>query len=309
MNNLVLYAAAVLIWGSTWLAITFQLGVVDPLLSVGYRFALASALLLAYCLLTGKPMRFDLRAHGFIFLQGVCLFGMNYWLFYLTTEHLTSGLVAVTFCTIVFMNILNGRLIQKRPVRVHVAVAAVIGLIGIVLVFWPEFGRADVDSDRGWALVMAGVATYFASIGNIVSARNQVRQLPVLQTNAFGMGYGALLMLSIALFSGQGLEFDWSPAYVASLFYLAVFGSIVAFGCYLTLVGRIGADRAAYASLLFPLVALQLSVWFEGYQWTPQSLIGVSMVLIGNFIVLTPAGRIKWLHAKLARRPPAPTTR
>lgn len=306
MNNLLLYAATVLIWGSTWLGITYQLGVVDPLLSVGYRFALASVVLLAFCLLTGKRLRFSPRAHAFIFLQGACLFGLNYWLFYLTTEHLTSGLVAVTFSMVIFMNMLNGRLFLGRPVRRHVALAAVIGLIGIVLVFWPEFENTTVGDNTGFALALAAVATYFASVGNILSARNQVEQLPILQTNAFGMGYGAVLMLVIALAGGRTFDFDWSLPYVGSLLYLAVFGSIVAFGCYLTLVGRLGADKAAYASLLFPVVALQLSVWFEDYQWTAQSLTGLSMILVGNFIVLTPTRRIRELHARVTRRRAAP---
>lgn len=302
MNNLLLYASTVLIWGSTWLAITYQLGAVDPLLSVGYRFSLASLLLLGYCLLTGKRLRFTLQEHAFIFLQGVSLFGLNYWLFYLTTQHLTSGLVAVTFSTVVFMNILNGRLFLGRAIQPHVVLAAVIGLIGIVLVFWPEFEADSLGSNTGLALLMAAAATYLASLGNILSARNQVSKLPILQTNAFGMGYGAILMLAIALVSGRPFSFDWSLPYVGSMLYLSVFGSIVAFGCYLTLVGRLGADKAAYASLLFPIVALQLSVWFEDYQWTPQSLLGLSMVLLGNLIILAPPKQLRRLYARATGR-------
>lgn len=288
MNNLLLYASTVLIWGSTWLAITYQLGEVDPLLSVSYRFALASLLLLIYCFLAGKSLRFPLRAHIFIFLQGACLFGMNYWLFYLTTEHLTSGLVAVTFATVVLMNALNGRLFLGTAIQPHVILAAAIGLTGIVLVFWPEFQDFSFEGSTSIALIMAMAATYLASLGNILSARNQLQKLPILQTNALGMGYGTLLMLTIALVSGRPIGFDWSLPYVASMLYLSVFGSIAAFGCYLTLVGRLGAGKAAYASLLFPIVALQLSVWFEDYQWTPQSLTGLCMVLLGNLIILTP---------------------
>jgi drug/metabolite transporter (DMT)-like permease len=143
------------------------------------------------------------------------------------------------------------------------------------------------------ALVMAVVATYLASLGNICSARNQSQNLPVLQTNAIGMAYGTLLMLGIALASGRSFSFEWTVPYVGSLLFLAVFGSIFAFGCYLTLVGRLGADKAAYAGLLFPVVALQLSVWFEGYQWTSQSLLGMGLILLGNFIALAPDKYVK----------------
>jgi len=300
-KDLLLYTTTVLVWGSTWLAITYQLGEVDPLVSVVYRFALAAALLLVYCLLTGKSLKLPFRVHVFVFVQGACLFGLNYWLFYLTTQHLTSGLVAVTFSTVIFMNMLNGRLFLGRPIRFHVALAGAIGLVGIVLVFWPELTDRSLRSEVVTALVMAVVATYLASVGNIVSARNQSQNLPVLQTNAIGMAYGTLLMLGIALASGRSFSFEWTMPYVASLLFLAVFGSIVAFGCYLTLVGRLGADKAAYAGLLFPVVALQLSVWFEGYQWTGQSLLGMSLILIGNFIALAPDKYLRRRRREAAR--------
>lgn len=288
MNNLVLYAATVLIWGSTWLAITYQLGSVDPLVSVSYRFALAAVLLLVYCFLSRKSMRFSLRAHMYMMLLGVLLFGLNYWLFYRVTEHMTSGLVAVTFSTVVLMNALNGRLFLGNRIQAHVVVAAVIGLSGIVLVFWDEVLGFRLGSETSFALGMAFLATYSASLGNIVSAYNQRSGLPVLQANAYGMSYGAILMFAFAMLSGSEISFEWSLPYVGSLVYLAVFGSIAAFGAYLTLVGKLGAEKAAYASLLFPVVALQLSVWFEGYQWTGQSVSGLLLILLGNLIILAP---------------------
>lgn len=291
MNNFILYSLTVLIWGSTWLAITFQLGVVDPLVSVSYRFALAATLLLLYCMAMGKHMRFGLRDHLFMMLLGASLFGINYWLFYRVTEHLTSGLVAVTFSTVVLMNVFNGRVFLGNSIQPRVILAAAIGLGGITLVFWEELTAFSLRNTGSLALGMAFLATYSASLGNIISVRNQRRGVPVLQANAYGMAYGTVLMCMIALVDGRNFNFDWSPPYLLSLLYLAVFGSIAAFGAYLTLVGRIGAEKAAYASLLFPLVALQLSVWFEGYQWSVQSLVGLFLILLGNLIILSPAGK------------------
>lgn len=293
MNNLLLYVVTVLIWGSTWHAITYQLGEIDPLLSVGYRFALASLVLVGYCMAAGKLLRFDARAHRFIFLQGLCLFGMNYWLIYLATRHLTSGLIAVVFSTVMLMNAVNGRIFLGNPVRPHVAVAGLVGLTGIVLVFWPELQGARLGREVVAAFVLAVAGTYLASLGNILSVRNQLNGLPVLQTNAFGMGYGALLMLALALGSGKTPDFQWTLPYVGSLLYLSLFGSIVAFGCYLTLVGRMGADRAAYASLLFPVVALQFSAWFEGYRWTTLGLAGLGMVVFGNLMIVSSPAQLK----------------
>jgi drug/metabolite transporter (DMT)-like permease len=287
MKNLLLYATTVLIWGSTWLVITFQLGAVDPILSVAYRFTLASLLLLAFAMLRKINLRFTVRQHVFFGVQGALLFSLNYLLVYLAELRLTSGLVAVIFSTLVFMNILIGALFLGTPVRLNVVVGAIIGLVGISLVFLPELSAFSLQ-DRGFVGMLLSLGgTLFASMGNIVAARNLREGLPVVQTNAFGMGYGAVLMFAIALLAGAPFRFETTPAYIASLVYLSLFGSILAFGAYLTLLGRIGADRAAYASLLFPLVALGISTLFEGYRWSLPALVGVLLVLAGNFLVLS----------------------
>lgn len=286
IRNLSLYAATVLIWGSTWLGIKFQLGEVDPLVSVIYRFCLATVLLILWCFLKGLKMRFATRDHLFIALQGACLFAVNYWLFYLAEVHLTSGIVAVMFSTIVFWNILNGRIFLKTPVRATVICGAGLGIVGIGLVFWPElsgFSLAD-DGFKGFLLSMA--ATLLASFGNILSARNQRHGLPVVQTNAYGMAYATLLMLALALIAGKPFTFDPTAPYIISLLYLALFGSVIAFGCYLTLVGKIGADRASYATLLFPIIALIISTVVEGYQWSLPAVAGVGVILAGNALAL-----------------------
>ena len=287
MQNLLLYATTVLIWGSTWLVITFQLGTVDPILSVAYRFTLASLLLLAFAVLRKINLRFTARQHVFFGLQGALLFSLNYLLVYLAELRLTSGLVAVIFSMLVFMNILIGALFLGTPVRLNVVAGAIIGLVGISLVFLPELSAFSLH-DRGFVGMLLSLGgTLFASLGNIVAARNQREGLPVVQTNAFGMGYGAILMFAIALIAGTPFRFEMTPTYIGSLVYLALFGSIIAFGAYLTLLGRIGADRAAYASLLFPLVALGISTLFEGYRWSAPALVGVLLVLAGNFLVLS----------------------
>lgn len=287
MKNLLLYSTTVLIWGSTWLVITFQLGAVDPILSVAYRFTLASLLLLAFAMLRKINLRFTARQHVFFGLQGALLFSLNYLLVYLAELRLTSGLVAVIFSTLVFMNILIGALFLGTPVRLNVVIGAIIGLLGISLVFLPELSAFSLQ-DRGFVGLLLGLGgTLFASMGNIVAARNQREGLPVIQTNAFGMGYGAILMFAIALITGAPFRFETTPSYIVSLVYLALFGSVIAFGAYLTLLGRIGADRAAYNSLLFPLVALGISTLFEGYRWSVPALVGVLLVLAGNFLVLS----------------------
>ncbi len=289
MKNSLFYLLTVLIWGSSWYAITFQLGVVDPTVSVFYRFFFAALLVLAYCAISGRRLRFSLAEHAYIALQGLCLFCVNYILIYWATAHISSGLVAVIFSTLVIMNILNGALFLKRPIRRVVVLGALLGLLGLTLVFWQELQLAQqtLSSGEVWtALILVLAATYSASIGNILSARNQEHDLPVLQTNGFGTLYGSMIMMLYAFSSGADFFVPWDLQYTLSMVFLTVFGTIVAFGAYLSLVGQIGADKAAYAMVLFPLVALAISTVFEGFVWTPIALFGVALILIGNAVII-----------------------
>lgn len=291
-----LYLATVLIWGSTFFAIKFQLGTVAPEVSVAYRFALAALILLAWCWLKKLPMRFTPGAHLWMLLQGLSLFGFNYIVVYWATANLTSGLIAVVFSTIVLMNIANGALFfGKRPAATVLA-GALVGLSGIVMVFLPEFAQLSVDGGTLKGLLLSLLGTFIASLGNMVSTRNQLAKLPVVQTNAYGMAYGALVLGAIAAASGAEVGFELTWSYTASLLYLALFGSVLAFGSFLTLLGRIGADRAAYAMVLFPVVALGISTLFEGYQWTTESLLGIALVFIGNVLIIGSRAQLKRLR-------------
>lgn len=286
MKNFILFSVSAIIWGSTWLVIKFQLGLVDPIISVSYRFILASFILLLFCRISGLNLKYNVKEHLFFALQGFFLFGINYWLVYLAEVHLPSGLVAVVFSMIIFFNIFNGAIFIGSPIRVRVIAGAALGIVGIGLVFKQELLSFSLSSDNSLALVIAGLGALTASLGNITSVHNQKINLPVIQTNAFGMMYGALFMLIISLIMGKHFSFEISYAYIGSLLYLSIFGSIIAFTCYLTLLGKIGADKAAYVTLIIPVIALILSTIFEEYTWTLYAFIGVALILIGNMLVL-----------------------
>ena len=286
MQNTFLYIITVLIWGSTWLAITFQLGVVPPEWSVAYRFFLASVILFIFSKLRGLKLRFTLREQLFIAMQGLLLFSVNYILVYFAELYINSGMVSVLFSLVIVFNLFFGALLLHNPVQGRVVLGSLVGIAGLALIFWPEMQGVDLAGTRLLGLILALVSALSASLGNIVSARNQRNQLPVIQTNAYGMLYGAAFTALIALVRGTPLAFEFTPGYISSLLYLALFGSVVAFGAYLTLLGRIGADRAAYVTVLFPVVALLLSAIFEGLTLNWTQLGGAALVLVGNVLVV-----------------------
>jgi drug/metabolite transporter (DMT)-like permease len=254
--------------------------------SIGHRFMLAALLIFGFLLLTRRLQRISLRDHAFVLLQGLCLFCINYVFIYTATAQLTSGLVAVVFSTMVILNMVNGAIFLGMPATTAVAVGGAVGLLGMVGVFMPELQALDLSDATFRALLMCFAGTCFASLGNIVAARNQRQKLQVLSCNAWGMFYGALVLYAAALLLGHDLAVAWQPAYLLSLVYLSVFGSVVAFWAYVTLIGQIGADRASYTSLLFPVVALLISTVVEGYQWTWLAAAGLALVLFGNWLVM-----------------------
>lgn len=286
MSNLALYIITVLVWGSTWFAIEFQLGTVAPEISIVYRYAAASLLLFAWSRLRGLNLTFGLRQHGWFLLLGLLLFGINYVLAYRAQIYITSALTAIAFSTIVWMNILNARVLFGVRAQPRVLFGSLLGVAGIFTLFAPQIGELSLGDTVFYGSMLAVAGAVVASMGNMVSQAAQKRTLPVIQSNAWGMLYGAISTAILAGIQGHEFVVDWSAAYMISLAYLTVFGSIVAFGAYLTLLGRIGAHRAGYAMVMFPVVALLLSILFEGLQPDATIIVGTALVLAGNLFVL-----------------------
>lgn len=286
-------------WGTTWFGIKLQLdSTVAPLFSIAYRFAIASILLFAFLAITGKNLKYSLSQHMWFMLQGILLFGICYWLTYIAEMGLTSGLVAVLSSLIIFFNVMFGRVLLKKPIQPKLLLGFVVGISGMALLYKDELSSNGFDQKGIQLLGIAVLSNIVASLGNIVSARNQSKGLPIPQTNAYGMAYGVLLVFGIGMLTGNELTFDWNPNYVGSLIYLAIFGSIIAFYCYLTILGQLGAGKAAYVNLVIPIIALLVSSLFESFQWTAIAFLGLGLVLFGNWIALS-----KWNPLKKRETP------
>ncbi|MDJ0940454.1 MAG: EamA family transporter [Woeseiaceae bacterium] len=286
MSNPALYTITVLIWGSTWFALEFQLGDIEPAVSIAYRYLLAAALMFAWARLRGLNMRFGPAEHGWFLLLGLTLFCLNYMLAYHAQVYITSALSAIAFSSMLWMNILLSRVFFGVRAAPRVLFGAALGIVGIVVLFAPQIGEVSLDDEIMIGSSLAILGAVVASIGNMASQRAQKLELPVIQSNAWGMLYGAALTSLYATVRGFEFGFDTSPGYVISLGYLSIFGSVVAFWAYLTLLGRIGAHKAGYAVVMFPVVALILSMTFEGLAMDWPIIVGVVLVIAGNLFVL-----------------------
>lgn len=282
--DLGLYALTVLVWSTSWVAMQFQLGTVEIIVSVFYRFAIAVAIMFAWVRLSGRQVWFPARLHLRFALMGVLMFSWNFALFYTAAQWVTSGLLAVVFSLVTILNPLNAAIVLRERPEPRVLAAALIGVCGVALIFWPEIASAGRDVLIGLVLAITGAV--FFSLGNIVAASVQRQGYPVVPSNAWGMVYGMLSLLAIVLVTGAPFNFDARFAYVSSLLVLAISSTVIAFASYLTLMRRIGPGRAGYATVMFPIGALAISWAFEGYQWSAPAIAGLCLALAGNVLVL-----------------------
>jgi len=286
--NAILYFIVLLAWGSSWFAISFQLGDVAPQVSIAWRFLLASFILFIWCYARGLKLSFSWRAHFSWLLLGFFLFCVNYICAYFGTFYLASGLVCLIFSTLTLFTVFNGFIFFKKPIRLPILFGAIVGILGLSIIFSNEISNTDWSLESGivkgflWMLL----ATFFASIGMLLSGQMQARKMPLVQSNAFSMLYGSLIIVTYVSVSDISFSFSTSYSYVISLIYLSLVASVIGFGVYLKLVGNIGADKASYVNIFTPTIALFLSTLFENYQWSWTGLVGVALIIIGNIIVL-----------------------
>jgi len=297
-STALLYAVTVLIWGTTWIALKLQIGVVPIPWSIAYRFWLAAAVLMLW-LAARRQWRVPPRTvWPLLAAQGLCLFCLNFVCFLHASRFIASGLVAVCFSTAPLWNALNGRLFLRQGLSARVLLGGVLGVGGLLLLFGSEVFKDLARTETLWGLGLALAGTLCFSLGNLLSGAMQRQGQTPLQTNAWAMAIGSLAITVIAAAGGDPMVFDTSWTYVGAWLYLVIPGSVIGFTAYLTLVGRLGADKAAYCTVLFPVVALNVSAWLEGYRWTAPALFGLVLVLAGNVVVFARGGLPRWLALK-----------
>ena len=286
MNNFILFGITLFCWSPTWYVIKFQLGYVDPLVSVFYRFFAASIIIFIYLLIRNKNLRFSLNHHVWFLIFGICLYSLNYVFFYLSNTYLISAFPAIVFSTVVIMNILGETFYFKKKPTLKTFVGATIGMIGIIIIFNDEIFNFSLSNGTHVGLFLALLGTFCASTGNMVHQRNLNNNFPLIETIAYAMLYGSLVTLLITQMKGTELLFEYSFSYIASLTYLSIVGSIFAFIFYLKLLEKVGAGRAGYVGVAMPVLALLISTIFEGLEWQLDLILGLPILIIGAVLVI-----------------------
>lgn len=289
MSSLWLFICTSLIWGSTWIVITAQLGSIPPEVSVMYRFWLAVILAFLWLFYKRARLRFPFRQHLIFALGGITLFSANYILIYYSESYINSGLVAITFTLLIFLNILGKRFIFKEMISNRVKLGGLMGGLGVIAIFSNEIFQIEHHDKLVLGFILGVLSTCSASMGNLIAYRNSKAHIPVISGNAWGMFYGAIATTVFCYFSNNTLVYSFDSKYFFALFYLSLFGTVIAFQAYITLLGRIGPEKASYTSVITPVIAVLLSVFFEKFNFNLLTLLGVALCLGGNLLVLKKA--------------------
>ena len=285
-----LLAICVLTWGTTWYAITFQLGHVAAEIGVALRFALAAVAVLVMCVWRGLPLRFTVREHAWLALQGTFLYGVSYICVYHAEQHIVSGLVAVGYSASPLTSGIGARWLFGVPLSRRFVAGGLLGIAGVALIFWPEFGKAAGSSAAALGALFTVASVLLSTVGSLAASRNRARSLPLWPALGYGMLYGAASCVLVALLQGQHLMPDAAafalPSWWASLLYLSLAGSVLTFACFLTLQERIGVGKTGTIGVMTPLLALAVSMAFEGFRPDLLTLLGAALAVAGNVLML-----------------------
>ena len=286
MSAASLFGVCVLIWGTTWYAITLQLAATSPAVGVALRFSLASALIFAWCLARGHTLRLARGAHAWLALMGLLNFFVSYLFVYYAEQRIVSGLVAVGYSVMPLLNMTLSRAFFGTPMSGRVGLGGVLGVCGLALIFWPEFTRFAADAPLLAGALLTALAVLTSGLANMVVTRNQSAGIDGWAALAFAMGYGAIGTWTYALLADGPIGIQWSISFIGTLFYLAAFGSALAFGAYFALLRQVGAARASYVGVMCTIVALLVSAALEGYEWTVATMVGIALAATGNILAL-----------------------
>ena len=286
LKNWHLFAICVLTWGTTWFAITFQIGHVAPEVGVAMRFALAGAVILGLCVLRQEKLRFTPVQHAIFALQGGFMYGVSYVCVYHAEQHLVSGLVAVGYSASPLVAGLGARALFGVNLRPRFIVGGLLGIVGVALIFWPEFGKTTGDRNTLLGALFTVGSVLLSTVGSLTASRNRARGLPFWPALGFGMLYGAAASALLALLQGQSFVPPAIASWWLALFYLALAGSVLTFACFLTLQERIGPGPTGTIGVMTPLLALVVSMAFEGFRPDALTFAGAALAVGGNVLML-----------------------
>ena len=286
IKSVLSYLALILIWGFSWIAIKLQLNGTSPMLSISLRFGLSAVILFAYCIVRRLPLKFPARLHFRMIILGATLFAAPFSLLYAASEVLPGGIVALLFSSTLVFSVIAEYLILDGKIDSWKLASCVLGVGGLGLITLSQVEFASKDATFALACGMALIGAAIGAYGGVVSAQNRKLGINIIEGNAYAMGYAAIMLLVVCTLRGDSLFPNFTSIFIGSWLYLSLFASVIGFGLYLQLIQNVGLAKASYATVLFPIVALFVSAFFEKLHWTGTMFLGIALVFVGNITLV-----------------------
>ncbi|MDC0074673.1 DMT family transporter [Alphaproteobacteria bacterium] len=294
LKVIILYLITTIAWGSAFYFSKIQIGEIPIEWSIIYRFMIASAILFIIAVIKNKKILFNIYNHIYFFVFGLLLFSLHFFAVYKSTSYILSGLTAISFSTIVIFNVFFSIIFFKHKVNLSLIFGSLLGVTGVIFIFLNEFNNISITKFTIIGVFLGIIAAIIASLGNVLSEYfHKSNGNIIIQSTAWGMIYGIIIMLFITLFSNTGppsIIFEFN--YLGPLFYLGIFCTAIAFWSYISLLKSIGASRAGYAWIIAPLIALLISSIYESFNWNIYAILGIIFILMGNIFILLNKNKI-----------------
>lgn len=290
--DIAMFVGVVFVWGTSWILISLQLGDVDVAVSVLYRFAISAVVMFAIVLWRQKNAAIPkIYNQPFIVAIAVCMFSVNYILFYYSAYYITTGLMAVIFSLTTIFNCINAKIFFNEQITKQYIIGSFVGVTALVCIFGPDiYGEFKDTNEFGNTAIGVGLssfATMMFSLGNMSSRRLSAMGVAPMNANAWGMLYGTIILLVYIAITNTPIVAPPSVEYTLALISLAVVATVIGFTLYLTLIARIGSSKTAYTTVLYPIVAIGISAVFENFQITWLTLVGLGLAIAGNVIIFS----------------------
>ena len=292
-KTLFYFLTCALIWGLTWIAIKYQIPYADGSAAVFYRFVFSSFIMLLVCLVTKTNFNYPLMLHVRFIFQGLFMFSCNFLLTYWASSMASSALIALTYTTLIFFNMFGAFLFFNTPFEKKVVTGALVSFLGMGLIAFNEYLQRGLNPLSLTGILISLVGVVSASSGNLLSTSIRKQQIPILASNGWSMFYGAVITGLFCLVSQKSFHVNITQEFILSFIYLSVLGTVVSFWSYIKLIENIGPTKAAFTSVVSPIIALAVSTFFENFHWTVYLLIGSALCIIGNVMALVPLQSLK----------------
>ncbi len=277
----------VLIGGTGFLAVSFHMNYVEKEFAIAYRMLLGGVFIIAFTLFKRRPFpKITLSNVMKILISGLFLYAINYLFVYQAILGLPSGICTLITAAIIIPNAILGHLILGTKLKIRTILGAGISFIGLVILLPGDLFDFDVSQTATFSIIIMFSSLFISSFGTVITSKFMRDGLDFYWLTGLSVLTGGVFNFIVGYLIHDSISWSMEPGHFLVWGYMAFFATAVTFILYMQIVNKFGAGNASYIWIIAPAIALNLSVVFEGMEWTPDRIIGSIIILLGSLTSL-----------------------